>query len=75
MRRGAHKLIYWPQLKLTALYNVETDIAESTDLSRTNPELTSQMLAELQAWEPFNKILSAPPKKAKAKKPRKNKKK
>ena len=58
VRKGPHKLIFWPQRGVTELYNVETDISELNDLSKEQPELTSGLLNHLKEWGPANGILA-----------------
>jgi arylsulfatase A-like enzyme len=51
IRRGDHKLIEWYEDGRVELFNVVTDIGEKSDLSKTQPEITTRLLAELHAWQ------------------------
>lgn len=53
IRKGPYKLIHWLENGATELYNVETDISESNDLSKQQPERTSNLLKELKDLDPM----------------------
>ncbi len=44
------KLIDWYEEGTVELYNLEEDLGEQSDLSKTKPEKTSSMLAKLNQW-------------------------
>lgn len=50
MRRGDWKIIRFKNAA-PQLYNLKTDIGETTNLADENPELVQDMLAEIAAWE------------------------
>jgi len=54
IRKGSYKLIHWLENGDTELYNVETDLSESSDLSKQQPELASELWRALKEWEPMN---------------------
>ncbi|WDI43741.1 sulfatase [Bremerella sp. P1] len=58
IRRGPYKLIYWPENGVTELYDVESDISESVDLSRQKSELAAELLKGLKAWKPASTVLA-----------------
>ena len=72
VRTGPYKLIHWLENGASELYNVETDISESNDLSKSHPEVTERLLGQLKSWKPIQKVFA--PKSSK-KKQKKNKKK
>jgi arylsulfatase A-like enzyme len=49
VRRGAWKLV--ASRDKTELFNLTEDLGEQRDLAAVQPELHSQLLAELAAWE------------------------
>ena len=49
IRKGDFKLMHYWDTKEDFLYNVAADLGESRDLSKEKPELTAQLLKELQA--------------------------
>lgn len=51
IRQGDYKLIHWYKEPRVELYNITLDPAESNDLSGQKPELTAQLLAELNNWK------------------------
>lgn len=57
LRQGDHKLIHWLVSGKSAVYNVEQDISELNDLSRSNPELTARLMNRLISREPMKPIL------------------
>ncbi|MDF7809291.1 sulfatase-like hydrolase/transferase [Pontiellaceae bacterium B12219] len=56
IRDGKWKLVAQPGYEQVELFDLESDVAETTDLSVKFPERTEQMKAELQTWE--QKMLS-----------------
>jgi len=50
MRKGDWKLFYFYEDKSIELYNVRTDVAESTDVAAKFPDRAASMKAELLAW-------------------------
>ncbi len=48
IRKGDFKLVHYWDTKEDFVYNVAADFAESRDLSKEKPELTAQLLKELQ---------------------------
>ncbi|KKL27569.1 hypothetical protein LCGC14_2383840 [marine sediment metagenome] len=55
LRKGNYKLIEWHEELLTGghaweLYDLIADPGESTDLSKTEPELLEEMLGDLNEW-------------------------
>ena len=50
IRKGAFKLIWDYSNDKTVLYNINTDLSESNDLSQELPEITVQLLQELKSW-------------------------
>ncbi len=51
VRKGDYKLIHWYKEPRVELYNIALDPSEQNDLSKQKPELTSQLLAELNNWK------------------------
>lgn len=51
IRKGDWKLIENLENGSTALYNLATDLGESTDLSKAYPQLQSDLYAELRQWQ------------------------
>jgi arylsulfatase A-like enzyme len=51
IRKGNYKLINWYVEGRTELYDIVKDPSESMDLSKKEPELTSQLLTELNEWK------------------------
>jgi arylsulfatase A-like enzyme len=51
IRKGNYKLINWYEENRTELYNIALDPSESNNLSTQMPELTSQLLLELNQWK------------------------
>ncbi len=53
VRKGIWKLFRQDAVGggLTSLYNLATDIGETTDLSAANPDKVEELLADLTAWE------------------------
>jgi arylsulfatase A-like enzyme len=47
VRQGPHKLIYWLADSHSELYNVETDLAERSDLKRSHPEVAERLRSAL----------------------------
>jgi arylsulfatase A-like enzyme len=50
IRHGKWKLIFFHDGPRLELYDLETDIGETTDLAATRPEVTSVMLPRLRDW-------------------------
>jgi arylsulfatase A-like enzyme len=50
IRRGDWKLIEWLEDGSLELFDVARDIGETRELSRTHPERTATLHAELKAW-------------------------
>ncbi len=48
---GPWKLIQWFETGRTALFNLEQDISETTDLSRIHPAIHDRLLALLKRWQ------------------------
>ena len=57
MRQGRYKIIYWPRNGATELYDVDNDISESNNLSKSHPELTTALMNKMKSWEPMQKVL------------------
>ncbi|MCX6855627.1 MAG: DUF4976 domain-containing protein [Verrucomicrobia bacterium] len=51
IRRGDWKLIHWFENDRYELYNLSTDIGETTNLAEKEPERTKALRTELQAWQ------------------------
>ncbi len=51
IRRGPWKLIEFLETGTVELYHLANDIGESTDLFESEPQLTSELRAELRAWK------------------------
>jgi len=51
IRKGDYKLINWYVEGRTELYDIVNDPSESKNLSEQNPELTKQLLNELNQWK------------------------
>jgi len=43
-----YKLLYWPELKRTELYNIKEDVSEAMDLSQKQPEKLQQLIREMK---------------------------
>jgi len=50
VRFGRYKLIEWYETGKIELYDLETDVGETTDLSGTMPDQASALLTRLRAW-------------------------
>lgn len=50
MRQGNFKLIEWLEDGRLELYDLNTDIGESTNLAATHPERAAKMAADLKQW-------------------------
>jgi hypothetical protein len=50
VRRGAWKLCVFHDGPRYELYNLDADVAESTNLAHENPEMVSRMLRDLNGW-------------------------
>ena len=50
IRQGRYKLIANPGFAEPALYDLESDIAESTDIAGQHPELVGELLETLKQW-------------------------
>lgn len=50
IRVGRWKLIEWYEDNRTELYDLETDVGESTDRSGTEPAVAADLLRQLRAW-------------------------
>lgn len=68
IRTGPYKLIHWLENGASELYNVETDFSESTDLSKSHPEVAERLLKQLKSWEPAQKVFAPQKPKKKRKK-------
>ena len=51
LRKGPWKLIENLETQETQLYNLATDIGETTDLSKAYPQIHSALYAELKQWQ------------------------
>jgi arylsulfatase A-like enzyme len=51
IRRGDWKLIHWFENDRYELYNLRTDLSETTNLATQEPERVKALLTELQAWQ------------------------
>lgn len=51
IRKGDYKLINWYKEGRTELYNIAEDPSEKNDLSKSKPQLTVQLLKELNSWK------------------------
>jgi arylsulfatase A-like enzyme len=51
IRRGEWKLIQWFEREMPELYNLKTDLGETSDLAASEPERVKRMQAELRAWQ------------------------
>lgn len=51
IRKGPWKLIENLENSTTLLYNLETEMGESTDLSKVYPQIHSALYAELKQWQ------------------------
>lgn len=51
IRKGDYKLINWYKEGRTELYNIAKDPSETYNISEENPELTKQLLNELNKWK------------------------
>ena len=51
VRMGRYKLLHFFEAGRVELYDLEEDIGEQNDLSKTKPELAQRMLAMLQRWQ------------------------
>lgn len=51
IRKGDFKLINWYKEGRTELYNIANDPSEGKDLSKEKPQLTLQLLKELNNWK------------------------
>lgn len=51
IRKGNFKLINWYKEDRTELYNIAIDPSEINNISEEKPELTKQLLKELNAWK------------------------
>jgi arylsulfatase A-like enzyme len=50
MRRGEYKIVKPRNVETPRLFNVRTDIAESEEISKINPELNAGLIADYEAW-------------------------
>ncbi|MFO7933837.1 MAG: DUF4976 domain-containing protein, partial [Bacteroidales bacterium] len=50
IRKGDWKLIHYLANDSTLLYNLDADIGETSDMSRSNPEKTRELMALLDRW-------------------------
>ena len=50
IRRGNYKLLYFYEDESIRLFDLDNDIGESRDLSKTQPEIADRLLKELKAW-------------------------
>ena len=51
IRKGNYKLINWYKEGRTELYNIASDPSETKNLAEEKPELTQQLLKELNDWK------------------------
>jgi arylsulfatase A-like enzyme len=51
IRRGDWKLIHWFENDRLELFNLRTDIGETTNLADKEPQLVQSLRAELQVWQ------------------------
>lgn len=51
IRKGDYKLINWYVEGRTELYNIKNDPYESNNIAKDNPEITQQLLQELNSWK------------------------
>jgi len=51
IRKGDYKLINWYDEGRTELYNIVEDPSETTNISEEKPQLTKQLLVELNEWK------------------------
>lgn len=51
IRKGDFKLINWYKEGRTELYNISKDPSETNNISEENPEVTEQLLKELNEWK------------------------
>ena len=51
IRKGDFKLINWYKEGRTELYNIVEDPSETNNISKENPQLTEQLLKELNHWK------------------------
>jgi arylsulfatase A-like enzyme len=51
IRRGPWKLIEWEEESRVELFNVVTDLGETTDLAKAEPALVAAMRTELRDWQ------------------------
>lgn len=58
MRQGKYKLVYMKEA--ASLYDLETDIGETKDLSASMPEKVQSMLSAYKKWDELNRIGSKP---------------
>ena len=59
VRKGPYKLIHFPFVNATELYNVEEDISERNDLSQSDPQRTAEMFKLMTDWKPTSSILAS----------------
>ena len=50
IRRGKWKLHYYFEDKGVELYDLENDIGEKNNVAKSNPQVTSRMMNEMQQW-------------------------
>lgn len=50
IRHGDWKLIHWYEDDSVELYNLATDLGETTNLAQAEPETAASLLADLNAW-------------------------
>lgn len=50
VRAGRWKLIEWFEDGRVELFDLSTDLAEANDVSRAHPEITVNLIGQLQAW-------------------------
>jgi arylsulfatase A-like enzyme len=51
VRRGDWKLVEWLEDNRTELFNLATDLGETTDLAPKEPQRVEKLRAELHAWQ------------------------
>lgn len=51
VRSGRYKLLEYSENNSIQLFDLEADLAEQNDLSKTHPEIASQLLEKLHQWQ------------------------
>ena len=60
VRDGRYKLIEWYQNDKVELFDIQADIGENNDLSKTLPEIKDKLLKELHKWKKEVKAAEKP---------------